>query len=78
MAARCAQVLSPATGISSLRIVERVDGFVLQRFDERGRSVRDDVFETLDDAMRYVYSAYDSVSDWHFCPEDASTSTETA
>ena len=75
MSARCAQVLSPAVGVKSLRIVERVEGFVLQRFDERGGSVGDELFETLDDAKRHVYSAYDSVSDWHFCPEAGRPST---
>lgn len=78
MPARCARVLSPAAGVSSLRIVERVDGFILQRYDDRGGSVGDQLFETLDEAMRWVYSAYDSVSHWHFCPEDASPSTRRA
>jgi hypothetical protein len=58
-----------------LRIIERVEGFFLQRFDESGDFVSDAQFETLDDAMRHVYSEYDEVADWRLCPDDASGET---
>jgi hypothetical protein len=73
MSARCSEVLSPdpnAPEVRRLRIVERVEGFVLERFDARGGSVGDELFETLDEAMHYVYSAFGEVSDWRFCPDD--------
>ena len=72
--AHCSEVLSPLAGshgVKFLRIVERVEGFVLQRFDERGEFVDDLQFETLDDAQWHVYSEYDEVSEWRHCPDDA-------
>jgi len=75
MSPHCSQVLSPSTdphAVNFLRIVERVEGFFLQRFDERGEFVGDLLFETLDEAMSYVYSEYDEVSDWRSCPDDGS------
>jgi len=75
MNAHCSQVLSPSTdphAVNFLRIVERVEGFFLQRFDERREFVGDLLFETLDEAMSYVYSEYDEVSDWRSCPDDES------
>jgi hypothetical protein len=74
MTAHCCEVLSPSPdppGIKSLRILERVEGFLLQRFTEGGEFVDDAQFETLDEAMRYVYSEYEEVSDWRACPDDA-------
>jgi hypothetical protein len=59
VSAHCSEVLSPSAdlpGVTFLRIVERVEGFILQRFDERGDSLGDLQFETLDEAMRHVYS----------------------
>jgi hypothetical protein len=79
MSAHCSEVLSPSAdppGVRFLRIVERVEGFFLQRFDERGGSMGDLQFETLDEAMHHVYSEYKEVSDWKSCPDDASTETE--
>jgi hypothetical protein len=78
MSAHCSEVLSPSPdppGVKFLRILERVEGFFLQRFDERGEFVGDAQFETLDEAMRHVYSEYDEISDWRFCPDDASGET---
>lgn len=73
MTARCSEVLSPSPerpGVKFLRIVERVDGFFLQRFDERGESLGDLQFETMDDAMGHVYSQYREITDWRPCPDD--------
>jgi hypothetical protein len=70
MSARCADVLSPAPAspeVRLLRITERVEGFFLEQFDQRGEAVDEAQFETLDDAMRHVYSAYEEISDWRFC-----------
>jgi hypothetical protein len=77
MGAHCSEVLSPSPdppGIKFLRIIERVEGFFLQRFDERGKFVGDAQFETLDEAMHHVYSEFDEISDWRFCPDDATAS----
>lgn len=78
MTARCSEVLSPPPappGVKFLRIVERVDGFFLQRFDERGESLGDSQFETMDEAMTFVYSEYREISDWRPCPDDADGET---
>jgi hypothetical protein len=72
MSAHCSEVLAPAPdprGVKALRIVERVEGFVLQRFDDRGEFLGDDRFDTLDEPMRHVYAEYDDVADWRLCPE---------
>lgn len=83
MSTYCAAVLSSApdsggqgTGksrpqASVLLVTERVDGFFLERFDERGELVRDTQHDTLDEAMRQAYCEYGAISEWRFCPEDA-------
>jgi hypothetical protein len=74
MSARCAEVLSSAPAspeVKSLRITERVEGFFLEQFAQRGEAVGEAQFETLDDAMRHVYAAYGEISDWRFCGEGA-------
>ena len=74
MTARCSEVLSPSPEtptVKLLRIVERVDGFFLQRFDERGESSGDLQFETMDQAMQYVYSEYREITDWRLCRDPA-------
>ena len=73
MTGRCSEVLSPAPepgDVKSLRIVERVEGFVLQRFDEQGESLGDLLFETMDEAMSHVYSQWREITDWRNCPDD--------
>jgi hypothetical protein len=78
MTARCAEVLSPSPetpAVKFLRIVERVEGFFLQRFDERGESLGDLLFETMDEAMHHVYSEYREITDWRTCPDDAGAET---
>lgn len=57
--------------VKVLLIVERVDGFFLQRLTDRGEHVGDTQHDTLDEAMSYAYSEYDAISDWRFCPDDA-------
>ena len=78
MTARCSEVLSPSPdppGVKFLRILERVDGFFLQRFGERGASLGELQFETMDEAMHHVYSEYHEISDWRFCPDDTGSGT---
>ena len=73
MTARCSEVLTPSPGspgVKFLRILEKVDGFFLQRFGERGESLGELQFETMDEAMHHVYSEYHEISDWRFCPDD--------
>jgi len=59
----------PPLQVKVLLITERVDGFFLERFTDRGELVGDSQYETLDDAMRVAYSEY-TISDWRFCPDD--------
>jgi hypothetical protein len=56
--------------VKVLLIIERVQGFFLQRLTDRGEHVGDTQHDTLDEAMSYAYSEYDAISDWRFCPED--------
>ena len=60
----------PPSLVKILLIVERVDGFVLQRLADRGEHVGDTQHDTLDEAMSYAYSEYKAISDWRFCPDD--------
>jgi hypothetical protein len=73
VATRCAEVLSaaPASEVRVLLITERVEGFFLERLDERAKLVGDTQHDTMDEAMRQAYSEYDAISDWRFCPDDA-------
>ncbi len=74
MTARCAEVLSPSPDpgrVRFLRIVERVEGFILQRFNERRASLGDLQFETMDEAMGHVYAEHREITDWRLCPDDA-------
>ena len=61
----------PLPQVKVLLIAERVDGFFLERFTDRGELVGDTQHETLDEAMRQAYSEYDALSDWRFCPDGA-------
>src|SRR5271168_487391 len=60
----------PLPQVKVLLIAERVDGFFLERFTDRGELVGDTQYETLDEAMRVAYSEY-TISNWRFCPDDA-------
>jgi hypothetical protein len=55
--------------VKVLLIAERVDGFFLQRFTDRGELVGDTQHDTLDEAMWEAYSEY-VLSDWSCCPDD--------
>jgi hypothetical protein len=73
---RCAEVLSRvpaprAQPVKVLLVVERVDGFFLERLTERGELVGTTRHDTMDEAMDQVYSEYDAVSDWRLCPDGA-------
>ncbi len=56
--------------VKVLLIVQRVDGFFLERFTDRGELVAETQHETLDEAMWQAYSEYDAISDWRLCPDD--------
>jgi hypothetical protein len=78
MCAHCCEVLSPSPDpprVKFLRIIESVEGLFLQLFDERCEYVGDEQFDTPDEAMRHDYSEYEDISDWRFCPDDASRHT---
>jgi hypothetical protein len=61
----------PQPQVRVLLIVERVDGFFLQRLTDRGEHVGDTRHDTLDEAMSHAYCEYGAISDWTFCPDDA-------
>ena len=70
--------IRPAAGLAVLRlrvkvllIAERVDGFFLERFTDRGELVGETQHDTLDEAMWQAYSEYQAISDWRFCPDGA-------
>jgi hypothetical protein len=75
----CAEVLDPAdiaTGrpapeVKLLLIGERVDGFFVERFTRNGEFVSQTQHETMDEAMRHIYSEYDEISEWYECPDGA-------
>jgi hypothetical protein len=71
---RCAEVLRGAIGRPPpkeklLLVTDKVDGFFVQRFTEGGESVGVTQHDTMDEAMQYVYSEYDAISDWRLCPD---------
>lgn len=75
MCAQCSEVGAAATdppGIKLLRITTRVEGFFLQRFDQRGESLGELQFDTMDDAMWFADSQYPGLSDWQDCPDESS------
>jgi hypothetical protein len=61
----------PLPQVKVLLIAQRVDGFFLERFTDRGEPLGDTQHETLDEAMHQAYSQYDAISDWRLCPDDA-------
>src|SRR6478672_9475113 len=52
----------------ALFIDERVEGFFLERFNDRGELVGTTQHETMDEAMWQAYSEYE-LADWRSCPE---------
>ncbi len=61
----------PPPQVTVLLIAERVAGFFLERFTDRGELVSETQHDTLDEAMSQAYSEYPAISDWRFCPDDA-------
>jgi hypothetical protein len=55
--------------VKALVIDETVEGFFLERFNDRGELVGITQHETIDEAMRQAYSEYE-LADWRSCPED--------
>ena len=53
-----------------LLIAQRVDGFFLERFTDRGEPVGTTQHDTMDEAMDQAYSQYDAISGWRLCPDD--------
>jgi hypothetical protein len=47
----------------------RVEGFFLERFNDRGELVDTTLHETMDEAMWQASSEYE-LADWGSCPED--------
>ena len=55
--------------VKTLFIHERVEGFFLERFNDRGELAGATQHETMDEAMSQAYSEF-VIADWRSCPED--------
>jgi hypothetical protein len=55
--------------VRAIFIDVRVEGFFLERFDDRGELVATTQHETMDEAMWQAYSEF-VIADWRSCPED--------
>jgi hypothetical protein len=55
--------------VKALFIDVRVEGFFLERFDDRGELLATTQHETMDEAMWQAYSEF-VIADWRSCPED--------
>jgi hypothetical protein len=55
--------------VKVLFIGVRVEGFLLERFNDRGELVGTTQHETMDEAMWQAYSEF-VIADWRSCPED--------
>jgi hypothetical protein len=55
--------------VKVLFVDERVEGFFLERFNDRGELVGATQHDTMDEAMSQAYSEF-AVADWRSCPED--------
>jgi hypothetical protein len=55
--------------VKALFIDVRVEGFFLERFNDRGELVGTTQHETMDEAMWQAHSEYE-IPDWRSCPED--------
>jgi hypothetical protein len=60
---------SPLSDVKALFIDVRVDGFFLERFNDRGELVGTTQHDTMDEAMWQAYSEYE-IPEWRSCPED--------
>jgi hypothetical protein len=64
-----AAIGQPRPQVKLLLIAERVDGFLVQGFTDSGELVAETRHETMDEAMQQVYSEYEAISEWRFCPD---------
>ena len=55
--------------VKALFIDERVEGFFLERFNDRGELVGTTQHDTMDEAMSQAYSEYE-IAEWRSCPAD--------
>jgi len=55
--------------VKALFIDVRVEGFFLERFNDRGELVGTTQHDTMDEAMWQAYSEF-VIADWRSCPED--------
>jgi hypothetical protein len=55
--------------VKALFIDARVDGFFLERFNDRGELVDTTQHDTMDEAMWQAYSEYE-IPEWRSCPGD--------
>ena len=55
--------------VKAVFIDVRVEGFFLERFNDRGELVGTTQHETMDEAMWQAASEYE-IADWRSCPED--------
>jgi hypothetical protein len=55
--------------VKVLFIDVRVEGFFLERFDDRGELLATTQHDTMDEAMWQAYSEF-VIADWRSCPED--------
>jgi hypothetical protein len=58
----------PLPQVKALFIDVRVEGFFVERFNDRGELVGSTRHDTMDEAMAYAYSEYE-IADWKACPE---------
>jgi hypothetical protein len=57
------------SAVRAVFIDVRVEGFFLERFDDRGELVGTTQHDTMDEAMWQAYSEF-VIGDWRACPED--------
>lgn len=58
----------PLPQVKALFIDVRVEGFFVERFNDRGELLGATQHDTMDEAMAYAYSGYE-IADWKACPE---------
>jgi hypothetical protein len=58
----------PLPQVKALFIDVRVEGFFVERFNDRGELLGATQHDTMDEAMAYAYSEYE-IADWKACPE---------
>jgi hypothetical protein len=59
----------PPQQVKLLLIAGRVEGFFVERRTESGELVNETQHDTMDEAMRQIYSEYDAISEWSECPD---------